>query len=326
MGTITVLMGAPNVGKSPLALQAAVGALLYDQELKVVWGRGEMSGDNLVARIIAVGSVLLGGRAVTKNSAGNRSPHAREVMKQLLEQIAPRMTVVPPMLTPDGIREAVVATGARLVVIDYLQLVKIPGSTDSRYEVEAVMGHLREMALNLNCAILLVSNISKGVTAASGIGNLGKNSSQIDFDADLVLFCEADPATEQNPIRPVRWFCKKNRDGVKRDLLTMFEGDLQTFTDAETVETYHEFDGHAPPPPPPPQKRDPYEVLGLSRRATRDDVASAHRQAAKEHHPDMNPGDPDAARRFKEAQEAFEEITGEKPGPIPGKGRKGARR
>lgn len=201
------------------------------------------------------------------------------------------------------------------MVIDYLQLIKIPGSTDSRYEVEAVMGQLREMALNLNCAILLVSNISKGVTAGSGIGNLGKNSSQIDFDADLVLFCEAEEGTEQDPVRPVKWHCKKNRDGVKRDLLTSFEGDLQVFHDAEAASPFDDLNGWAPPPPPPApeRKRDPYEVLGLSRRATAQDVADAHRQAAKEHHPDLNPGDPDAARRFREVQEAFEDITGKRP-------------
>ena len=323
LGTITVILGPPNVGKSPLALQAAIGALLYDPDLKVVWGRGEMTGSAMVDRVVAVGSVLLGGRTVTKSAAESHTPAAVGVMRQLLEQVAARMTVVPPTLTPDSIREAVAETGAKLVVLDYLQLIKIPGATDSRFEVESIMGRLREMALNLNCAIVLVSNIAKGVTAASSIGNLGKNSSQIDFDADLVLLGEGPESTEGKDEWPVKWHCKKHRHGRARDIHTIFEGDLQVFHDAETVDTYSEFDNHAPPPPPPPpQKRDPYEVLGLSRRATPEDVADAHRQAAKEHHPDKNPGDPDAARRFREAQEAFEEITGKKPP----KGTKGARR
>lgn len=54
-----------------------------------------------------------------------------------------------------------------------------------------------------------------------------------------------------------------------------------------------------------PQKRDYYEVLGLSRSATQDDVKQAFRRLAKEVHPDRNPGDTAAEDRFKEIQEAF---------------------
>lgn len=54
-----------------------------------------------------------------------------------------------------------------------------------------------------------------------------------------------------------------------------------------------------------PQKRDYYEVLGLSRSATQDDVKQAFRKIAKEVHPDRNPGDAAAEDRFKEIQEAF---------------------
>jgi molecular chaperone DnaJ len=54
-----------------------------------------------------------------------------------------------------------------------------------------------------------------------------------------------------------------------------------------------------------PQKRDYYEVLGLSRSATQDEVKQAFRKLAKEVHPDRNPGDAAAEDRFKEIQEAF---------------------
>lgn len=54
------------------------------------------------------------------------------------------------------------------------------------------------------------------------------------------------------------------------------------------------------------ERRDPYEVLGVSRQATAEEIRKAYRQAALKHHPDRNNGDPKAAERFKEATEAFQ--------------------
>jgi molecular chaperone DnaJ len=52
-------------------------------------------------------------------------------------------------------------------------------------------------------------------------------------------------------------------------------------------------------------KRDYYEVLGLERQATEQQIKSAYRKLALKHHPDRNPGDPKAEELFKEAAEAY---------------------
>jgi molecular chaperone DnaJ len=53
-------------------------------------------------------------------------------------------------------------------------------------------------------------------------------------------------------------------------------------------------------------KRDYYDVLGVQRTATEQDLKSAFRKLAKDHHPDRNPGDTDAEQKFKELNEAYE--------------------
>ncbi|MBR3556135.1 MAG: molecular chaperone DnaJ [Oscillospiraceae bacterium] len=56
-------------------------------------------------------------------------------------------------------------------------------------------------------------------------------------------------------------------------------------------------------------KRDYYEVLGLQKGATEDEIKKAYRRLAKENHPDMNPGDKGAEARFKEIGEAYEVLS-----------------
>ena len=57
------------------------------------------------------------------------------------------------------------------------------------------------------------------------------------------------------------------------------------------------------------QFRDYYEVLGVSKMATEDDIKKAYRKLARKYHPDVNPGDKSAEEKFKEINEAYEVLS-----------------
>ena len=58
-------------------------------------------------------------------------------------------------------------------------------------------------------------------------------------------------------------------------------------------------------------KRDYYEVLGVDKNATAQEIKAAYKKMAIKYHPDRNPGDKEAEEKFKEAAEAYDVLRDE---------------
>jgi len=241
IGGLTALVAAPGVGKSALALQWSAGALVTDPALKVVWGLGEMTPAGLARRIITVASSLIGGEEVSMAASGRRAQSARATAVRLAEIIGERLVIVPPTLTVEAIDAAVAASGAKLAVVDYLQLIAVPdGGRDRVADLDRTVGRIREMAVSRECAVILVSSMAKTTTTASRAGTIGRGSGEIDYCVDLLFLGEreernGEPIIGNDGAVGVRWHCKKSRNGEPRDLVLRFDGSTQSFGAAAAV-------------------------------------------------------------------------------------------
>src|SRR5512138_962074 len=56
-------------------------------------------------------------------------------------------------------------------------------------------------------------------------------------------------------------------------------------------------------------KRDYYEILGVTRTASAEEIKKAHRRLVRQYHPDLNKSNPQAEEKFKEVQEAYDVLS-----------------
>jgi replicative DNA helicase len=238
IGGLTAFVAPPQIGKSAMALQLAVGAMLADPDLPVTYGMGEMTPQALARRAACVGAALLGLPAVTMQAAGARSPEARQSLVALANRIGERLVIVPAPLTVDRLDEQVVRSGARLCIVDYVQLMQGEGS-DRVQELDGIIGRLRQMAINREAAVIVISSMAKSAGPGSRIGQYARGSGEIDYAVELLYVGTSDERADADGIVNVTWQCKKARNLPQRDIELRFDGACQMF--APAVAAFPEF-------------------------------------------------------------------------------------
>lgn len=233
IGGLFVVAAPPSVGKSALALQLVLGALEFDRDLNAVWCMGEMRKDALARRAVCHWSTRGAMHPVSMTAADQRTDLARGAAANMAAAIGDRLSLVKSPLTIQKIEQAVIEKKAKLLVIDYVQLVELDGAQDRRAEIDGIVKRVRRLSLEHGVATVCVSNIAKMVSGETRIGAIGKESSELDFAADILLLGIQDQDENQHGHRTVRWACKKNRHGPCDDIEAVFDGRLQTFTSSQ---------------------------------------------------------------------------------------------
>jgi replicative DNA helicase len=166
-GDLLIVAGRPSMGKSTLAINMAEHAALKDGiRASVAIFSLEMPADQILTRMLSsVGSVHLGNIRSGKLSEDDW-PRITGATKQL--QDAKIFIDDTPALTPTELRARSRRIkrehGLDLIVVDYLQLMTVPGTKENRAtEISEISRGLKALAKELHCPVIALSQLNRGV-------------------------------------------------------------------------------------------------------------------------------------------------------------------
>ncbi len=253
VGGIVAFFAPPKSAKSAIALQLTTGAIVSDPTLTALWCRGEMTPADIGERLVVMGSRLVDDcEPCTMTDSRQRTPRARAASARVAAAVGDRLRFLPPPLTMPAIEAAVVASGARLVVIDYYQLIQPPaGGTDRVSDMDRIAGQLRDMAVRHDLAVIVISSMASGTTSASHLGQLGRWGAEIGFACTIGYAAEIERDSKGRPVKDpdgtyrAVWRCAGARSVEAQDLVLRFDGQRMTFKEDAPEGAYPEFSSAA---------------------------------------------------------------------------------
>ena len=240
---VTVLAAPPGCGKSAFALQLAVSSLTYNPDLKALWCLGEMKPAHIMKRATALWRHTVPQAYFDKlieeecsdvtmsqlTRSGEMPQEAKKAMTIVAGYLKDRMTIWPGQpFSIAGIEAEVGRQKPNILVVDYLQLIQSDITEKSAVEKhDDVSARLVRLADQNDLAIIAISSLPKGADSKTTAGNISRGTAAFDYGASLMFLGSLDE--EAASPKPVKWLCKKNRNGLQTDLEYEFHGDKQWF-------------------------------------------------------------------------------------------------
>jgi replicative DNA helicase len=230
-GLVTLIGGAPGVGKTSIVVQMTFDALRLTPTLRALVCNVEMSPqallDRQLARLSGLSLNVIRHRELTADHA-SRLDAGLTTLVPLLDRLA----FLRPPFDLVNVAAAADAVEAGLIVLDYVQRIAPPGEhRDRRVAVDAAMSYLRQFA-DAGIAVLAVSAVgrSRDARGRSTYSELGlasfRESSEMEFGSDDAYILQPDEDDPQTVV--LRHL--KSRYGEPSDITLSFDRPLQRFT------------------------------------------------------------------------------------------------
>ncbi len=236
-GDLVIVAGRPSMGKTTLAVNIAENAAIGKERVPTAIFSMEMPAQQLAFRMIS----SLGRVDQTHLRTGNfpdedwsRINTAVQLMSE-----APIFIDDTPGLAPTEIRARARRLqrehGLGLIVVDYLQLMQVPGNTENRAtEISEISRSLKALAKELSCPLIALSQLNRSVeqrTDKRPVMSDLRESGAIEQDADLIIFIYREEVYNQDtPRKGIADICiAKQRNGPIGDFPLTFVGRYTKF-------------------------------------------------------------------------------------------------
>lgn len=248
---LIILAARPSMGKTALALNIARNAALK-ANAKVLIFSLEMSEDQLSERILSTEAMVELRKMREGTLEGDDWGKLSEAILRL-EKADIMIDDTPGISTLEirnKCRKIKMEKGLDLILIDYLQLMTYEGRAESRQlEVSALTRYLKQLAREMECPIIVLSQLSRAPDARRGddkkpvLSDL-RDSGSIEQDADQVIFLYRDEYyTKEETQRPNECdvIIAKNRNGATGSVVLTWLGQYTKFGD-KAPDVYHEME------------------------------------------------------------------------------------
>ena len=237
-GDLVIVAGRPSMGKTTFAINMAeYAALKGDVKASVAVFSMEMPAEQLMTRMLSsIGRVSLG-HIRSGQISDDDWPRITGAAGQLSE--AKIFIDETPALTPTELRARARRVhrehGLGLVVVDYLQLMQVPGNTENRAtEIAEISRGLKALAKELRVPVIALSQLNRGVEQRvdkKPVMSDLRESGAIEQDADMILLIYREEVYDKNTTKKgiAEIDLAKHRNGEIGTFLLTFQGQYSRF-------------------------------------------------------------------------------------------------